>query len=227
MIQLRNLCKTFVLDGRRKMVADNLNAVFPSGASVAILGRNGAGKSTLMQMLSGATEPDSGEVLSTGTISWPVGFAGSFNGDLTGLQNARFIGRVYGVDTDELVDFVEGFAELGQHFRLPIRTYSSGMRSRLAFGVSMGLRFDTYLVDEVMAVGDAAFKAKSEALFHERMRTSGVIMITHSLGQVKRMCSKVYVLEKGRLRRFNNVDDGIAFYKALMRRPHPDTIAAG
>ncbi|WP_146592016.1 ABC transporter ATP-binding protein [Puniceibacterium confluentis] len=226
MIELRNVSKTFVLNGRRKVVADNLSAVFPSRTAVAILGRNGAGKSTLMKMLAGTMEPDEGEILSTGTTSWPVGFAGSFHADLTGLQNTRFIARVYGVDTDELADFVEDFAELGQHFDLPIRSYSSGMRSRLAFGVSMGLRFDTYLVDEVSAVGDAAFKAKSEALFQERMRTSGAIMITHSLGQAKRMCDKVCVLESGHLHFFNNVDKGIAFYQELMRQPHPDVQAA-
>ncbi|MGY9045549.1 hypothetical protein P775_06740 [Puniceibacterium antarcticum] len=227
MIEMRNLCKTFVLNGRRKVVAQNINAVFPTGASVAILGRNGAGKSTLMRMLSGAMEPDSGEVRSTGTISWPVGFSGSFNGDMTGLQNTRFIARVYGVDTDELADFVADFAELGQHFNLPIRTYSSGMLSRLAFGVSMGLHFDTYLVDEVMAVGDAVFKSKSEALFRERMRTSGSIMITHSLGEVSRMCDKVCVLETGLLEVFDDVGAGIAFYQELMRQPHPDSVASG
>ncbi len=226
MIELRNVSKTFVLNGRRKVVADNISAVFPSGTAVAILGRNGAGKSTLMKMLAGTMDPDEGEILSTGTTSWPVGFAGSFHQDLTGLQNTRFIARVYGVDTDELADFVEDFAELGQHFNLPIRTYSSGMKSRLAFGVSMGLRFDTYLVDEVSAVGDAAFKAKSEALFQERMRTSAAIMITHSLAQAKRMCQKVCVMESGQLYFFDNVDRGIAFHQELMRQPHPDVQAA-
>lgn len=223
MIEIRNLCKTFVLNGRRKVVADNISAVFPDRTAVAILGRNGAGKSSLLKMLSGSMDPDSGEVISTGTISWPVGFAGSFHPEMTGLQNVRFIARVYGVDTAELADFVADFAELGQHFNLPVRTYSSGMRSRLAFGVSMGIHFDTYLVDEVTAVGDAAFREKSERLFAERIKNSGAIMVTHGLGQVKRLCSIAGVLEDGSLSLYDDVDEAIAHHQALMKTTTADT----
>lgn len=217
MIELRNLSKTFVLKGTRKVVADNISAVFPSRTSVALLGRNGAGKSTLLKMLSGSLSPDSGQIRVTGSVSWPVGFAGSFHPELTGLQNTRFIARVYGVDTTMLEAFVADFAELGDHFYLPIRTYSSGMRSRLAFGVSMGLHFDTYLVDEITAVGDANFKQKSEALFLERLKTSGMIMVTHGLGQVRRLCEHAAVLEDGRLTYYTDVDAAIAHHQTLMR----------
>ena len=134
MIEFRNLRKEFVLHGRRKVVIDRLNMVVPSNTSVALLGRNGAGKSTLLQMIAGTMDPTSGEILSTGTISWPVGFAGSFHPDLTGFQNTKFIARIYGVDTDELAAFVEDFADLGQSFHMPFRSYSSGMRSKLSFG---------------------------------------------------------------------------------------------
>ncbi len=217
MIELRNLCKTFVLNGRRKVVADNIDAVFPSGKSVAILGRNGAGKTTLLRMLSGAMDPSSGEIISSGSISWPVGFSGSFHPELTGLQNVRFIARVYGVDTDELADFVADFAELGDHFKLPVRTYSSGMKSRLAFGVSMGIKFDTYLVDEVTAVGDAAFSAKSDAMFMERMKTSGAVMVTHSMGKVKKLADMVGVLENGKLEMYDDVGKGIKVHEQMMK----------
>ena len=217
MIELRNVCKEFVLKGRRKVVADNISAVFPDNRAVAILGRNGAGKSSLLKMLAGTMMPDSGEIISTGHISWPVGFAGSFHPELSGLQNTRFIARVYGVDTDELADFVADFAELGQHFHLPIRSYSSGMKSRLAFGVSMGIHFDTYLVDEVTAVGDATFKSKSEALFHERLSTSSAVMVTHTMGQVRRLCNYVGVLHLGRLHFFDDVEEGIEFHQRMMR----------
>ncbi len=125
------------------------------------MGRNGAGKSTLLSMIAGTTDFESGFIRSEGTISWPVGFRGSFHPDLTGAQNTRFVARVYGVDTDELLEFVQAFSNLGEHFNAPIRSYSSGMRSRLSFGISMGIHFDTYLVDEVTSVGDASFKAKS------------------------------------------------------------------
>ena len=147
MIRLENVSKTFWMRGQPKVVADDITVTFPTGASVALLGRNGAGKSSMMAMLSGALAPDTGAIHSTGTISWPVGFRGSFHGEMTGAQNTRFIARIYGVDSDELTAFVEEFAELGQHFHLPFRSYSSGMQARLSFGVSMGLHFDTYLID--------------------------------------------------------------------------------
>ncbi|QGX96773.1 ABC transporter ATP-binding protein (plasmid) [Roseovarius faecimaris] len=217
MIELRNVCKTFVLKGRRQVVADNISAIFPDNQAVAVLGRNGAGKSTLLKLLAGTMEPDSGEILSTGHISWPVGFAGSFHPELSGLQNTRFIARVYGVDTDELADFVADFAELGQHFYLPIRTYSSGMKSRLAFGVSMGIKFDTYLVDEVTAVGDEVFRSKSEALFAERMQTSSAIMVTHTMAQVRKLCQKVAVLHEAKLHFFDDIEEGIQMHQKLMK----------
>ena len=216
MIQLENLTKIFRLDGRTKVVMRDVNLVFPSRISVALLGRNGAGKSTLLQMIAGTLAPTSGRIISTGTISWPVGFAGSFHPELTGSQNARFVARIYGVDSDELVDFVEDFAGLGQHFHLPFRTYSSGMRSRLAFGVSMAIPFDTYLVDEVTSVGDAAFKVKSSAVFKARMETAGAFVVSHSMGLVRELCQVGVVLENGQLTYYDEVDAAIAHHERNM-----------
>jgi capsular polysaccharide transport system ATP-binding protein len=212
MIRLRNLSKAFVLEGRRRVVADNISVVFPTGESVALLGRNGAGKSTLMSMISGATDIDRGSIESTGTISWPVGFRGSFHPDLTGAQSVRFVARIYGVDTDELLDFVEDFAELGEHYHLPIRSYSSGMRSRLSFGVSMGIHFDTYLIDEVTSVGDASFRKKCAEVLLQRLTHSGAIVVTHSMRQIRRLCTSAAVLEAGKLTYFNDVDEAIAMH---------------
>lgn len=212
MIRLRNLSKSFMLNGRRKMVADNINMVFPSGECVALLGRNGAGKSTLMSMIAGSTEIDRGEITSTGTISWPVGFRGSFHPDLSGAQNTRFVARVYGVDTDELLDFVEDFADLGDHFYEPIRSYSSGMRSRLSFGLSMGIHFDTYLIDEVTSVGDADFRRKSARVLHDRLANSGAIVVTHSMPQIRKLCTSAAVLENGKLTYYDNVNDAISLH---------------
>ncbi|APX14360.1 ABC transporter ATP-binding protein [Tateyamaria omphalii] len=216
MIELRNLTKIFRLKGEQKVVADNLNMTFPKGRSVALLGRNGAGKSTLLKMIAGTLDPTSGEIVSEGTISWPVGFAGSFHLDLTGAQNVRFVARIYGVDTDELVAFVEDFAGLGPHFHLPIFSYSSGMKSRLAFGVSMGIDFDTYLVDEVTSVGDAAFRDRSRVLFNARMEHAGAIMVSHSLGMVRSMCDAAAVLEGGQLTYYDDIEEGIAHHKDNM-----------
>lgn len=216
MIRFVNLTKRFTLDGRSKLVADNISLDFPAGVSVALLGRNGAGKSTLLKMIAGTMEPTSGRIVSNGTISWPVGFAGSFHPELTGLQNARFVARIYGVDTDELADFVEDFAELGAHFRLPFRTYSAGMRSRLAFGVSMGIAFDTYLVDEVTSVGDAAFRRKSAEVFRARMERAGAVVVTHSMDQVRQLCTAGAVLEAGKLVYYDDVEQAITHHNRNM-----------
>ncbi len=213
MVRLENLTKVFYERGRHKLVVDNICATFPTGTAVGLLGRNGAGKSTLLRMIAGTIEPSSGQIVSDGTISWPVGFAGSSHPDLTGLQNVRFIARVYGIDTDTLVEFVEDFAELGGHFHLPVRTYSSGMRARLAFGLSMGIDFETYLVDEVTSVGDASFRAKSEAVFQQRMRQSGAILVSHGMGMLRRNCQAGAVLENGHLSYFDDIEEAIAAHE--------------
>ena len=218
MIRFESLTKIFTLGGQRKVVVQNANLELESGCSVALLGRNGAGKSTLLRMIAGTVEPTAGRIVSTGTISWPVGFAGSFHPELTGIQNTRFIARIYGVDTDELVDFVEDFAGLGVHFRLPLKTYSSGMKSRLAFGVSMGIPFDTYLVDEVTSVGDAAFRVRSAEVFKSRMKTSGSIVISHSMQMVRQLCDAGVVLENGNLVYYADLEDAIAHHESNMLR---------
>ena len=218
MIRLENVSKSFRVKGAPRWVARNITATFPKGRSVGLLGRNGAGKSSLLRMISGAMEPDSGRITVEGSLSWPVGFSGSFHRDLTGAQNTRFIARVYGVDTDELLAFVADFSELGRQFHQPVHTYSSGMRSRLAFGISMGIHFDMYLVDEVTAVGDESFKEKSEAVFMDRMRTSGSIFISHSLASVRRVCNAVATLEDGVLTYYDSVQEGIEQHKENMQR---------
>ncbi|RMD48710.1 MAG: ABC transporter ATP-binding protein [Alphaproteobacteria bacterium] len=214
MIRLEGVTKRYPAAGGWKVVADNISVTIPSGVSLGLLGRNGAGKSTLLGMIAGSINPDRGRIVTDGTISWPVGFAGSFHRDLTGLQNTRFVARVYGVDSDELVAFVEDFAELGRHFHMPVRTYSSGMKSRLSFAISMGIRFDTYLVDEVTAVGDAAFKTKSRLVFLERMRESGAIVVTHSPKMVRQLCDVAAVLENGKLTIYDDIEEAIAAHRA-------------
>jgi capsular polysaccharide transport system ATP-binding protein len=213
MISLQNLTKTFHLHGVSKTVLRDATMVFPPGKSVALLGRNGAGKSTLLRLIAGTLDPTAGRIRLTGSVSWPVGFAGSFHGDLTGAQNTRFIARIYGVDSDELIDFTASFADLGPHFRLPFRTYSSGMKARLAFGVSMGIAFDTYLVDEVTAVGDAAFRAKSNNLFQARMQQAGSVVVSHSMGLVRELCDAAAVLEAGHLIYYDDVNTAIAHHE--------------
>lgn len=218
MIEFRNLTKRFFIRGQRKVVADNINLVFPAGRAVGLLGRNGAGKSTLLKMIAGTMDPTEGEIISHGTMSWPVGFAGSFHGELTGAQNARFIARIYGVDTDEMIDFVRDFANLGGHFNLPFRTYSSGMKSRLAFGISMAVPFDTYLVDEVTSVGDAAFRKKSGEVFRARMEHAGAVVVSHGMGQIREMCDAGAVLESGHLYYYDDVNEAIEHHNRNMTK---------
>ncbi|MEO0358601.1 MAG: ABC transporter ATP-binding protein [Pseudomonadota bacterium] len=218
MIRLQNLCKTYRVNGQRTCVADNVTMTLPGRKSIALLGRNGAGKSSLLRMVAGTMAPDSGRVITRGTVSWPVGFAGSFHGDLSGAQNTRFVGRIYGVDTDALVESVQQFADLGPHFHLPVRSYSSGMKARLAFGLSMGIPFDTYLVDEVTSVGDAAFRDKSTEIFEDRMRNAGAIVVSHGLDLVQRICEHAVVLHNGTLTYHDSIGDGIAYHRQLIRQ---------
>ena len=218
MIEFRDVSKYYPTPGGRKVVLDHLNLTLPSGAKIGVLGRNGAGKSTLLGMVAGTAHPNRGEIRRHASISWPLGFAGSFHADLTGAQNVRYVARIYGMDTDTLVDYVEDFAELGEFMDMPVRAYSSGMKARLAFGMSMGIAFDWYLVDEITAVGDSAFRRKSLAVFQDRLREAGLLMVSHSIGTIRSYCDSGLVLEGGTARYFEDVDEAIAHHERNMRR---------
>ena len=217
MIELRNLTKSYRIGQKRRLVADNISATFPSKGSVGLLGRNGAGKSTLLKLISGTTRPDFGQVISSGTVSWQIGFAGSFHPELTGVQNVRFIGRVYGVDTQSLSDFVEDFSELGDSYKMPFKTYSSGMRSRLAFGVSMGVPFSYYLIDEVTSVGDAAFRKKCHAILRQKLNESGAIIVSHSENVLRDLCRTAAILNEGRLEFFDDINEAIKTHNTMLQ----------
>ena len=197
-------------------MADNISVDFEPGKVIGLLGRNGAGKSSLLRMVAGTMRQDSGTIDVEGTVSWPVGFAGSFHKDLTGAQNTKFLARIYGVDTEELREYVEDFSELGPQFYLPVRTYSSGMRSRLAFGLSMGIKFDVYLVDEVTSVGDAAFRKKSMRVFRDRMESSGALLVTHNLRVISNVCDAACILDEGRLSYFDDVEEAIELHRSMI-----------
>ena len=210
MIKLDGVTKAYRYQGIPKYIARDISVTIPKGAKLALIGRNGAGKSTLMAMIAGNLNPDRGRISVAGAISWPIGLTGTIQGDLTGIQNVRFLGRIYGVDTDELVDFVGSFADLGLNYAEPVRSYSSGMRGRLAFGMAMGIRFDTYLIDEVTSAGDAAFRKTSNRLFEDRLANAGLIFISHVEGQMRERCTSAAVLEAGGLTLFDDVNDAIA-----------------
>ena len=206
MIKIENLTKSYRTPAGRHYVFKNLNIEIPSEKSVAFIGRNGAGKSTLLRMIGGIDRPDSGKIITNKTISWPVGLAGGFQGSLTGRENVKFVARLYAKQEElkEKIEFVEEFAELGKYFDMPIKTYSSGMRSRLGFGLSMAFKFDYYIVDEVTAVGDARFKEKCAQLFNERHKESSFLMVSHSLNSLKEFCDVAIVFKD---------DNAVSFYE--------------
>ncbi|WP_439111400.1 ABC transporter ATP-binding protein [Lentibacter sp.] len=215
MIRLENLTKSYIVGQQRKYIFQGLNIELPTGKALALLGRNGAGKSTLLNIISGAIPADSGRVVTDGTMSWPVGFGGSLNREMTGQQNVRFVARVYGVDTATLEAFVRDFAELGEHFYTPIRTYSAGMKARLGFGLSMGVPFDTYLIDETTAVGDARFTRKSRSVFRERVKSASAIMVSHQMKMVRNFCDSGLLMHEGQLTYFDDLDEAIALHLKL------------
>lgn len=210
MIRFNNVSKAYRLQGGGvRRILENVNITIPRGRSLGLLGRNGAGKSTVLRMIAGTILPDGGEIARGGTVSWPLGFAGSFAGLLSGAQNVRFVARIYGCDPDELIAYVEEFSELGEFLYMPVASYSSGMRARLAFGVSMGVAFDYYLVDEVTAVGDTNFKKKCRAVFKHRLSSSDVIMVSHSTRTLRSYCQAGVVLEDGSLTYYEDIEDAI------------------
>ena len=217
MIVLQNLSKYYDAPTGRVWTAKDISVVFPTGQSVALLGRNGAGKSTLLRMIAGASRPNAGQVLSDGRISYPVGLASAMHPDLTGAQNVKFVARIYGADTRDVLDFVDGFSDLGSQLHQPVRQYSSGMKARLAFGINMALDFDTYLIDEVTGAGDKSFVEKSRAVFASRMSGASAIFVSHSMPMLRRMCSAGAVLHDSQLEYFDDLEAAIARHEGLLK----------
>lgn len=220
MLKVSNLTKSYPTPKGRHYVFRDLSFEFPEGMSVGLMGRNGAGKSTLMQILGGIDVPDSGEVITDKSISWPVGLSSGFQGSLSARDNIRFICRVYGCDTavtQQKVEFVREFAEIGKFFDLPMKTYSSGMKGRVGFGMSMAFEFDYYLIDEAMAAGDPFFRSKAQAAFERVVGKSNVILVSHNPKDIENMCHRVIVLESGVAKLYEDVKEGIAAYNAMKK----------
>lgn len=215
MIELKDITKSYATPKGRHFVFRGLNATLPENKSVGLLGKNGAGKSTLLRIIGGIDFPDSGQVITNKTISWPVALAGGFQGSLTGRQNVRFVARLYALEKDvqQVVGFVEEFAQLGKYFDMPIKSYSSGMRSRLGFGLSMAFDFDYYLLDEVGAVGDAVFRKRSQALLDDLKQNSNIIMVSHDLNDLTRNCDVGFVVQDGQAQYFEDIKEAVEVYK--------------
>ena len=221
MIELSRINKSYRLPhGNHKNVLHDASITFRPGVNMGILGLNGAGKSTLIRIIGGSERPDSGTVTRRARVSWPIGFSGGFNGSLTGRENLRFTCRIYGADIRDVTDFVEGFTELGPYMDMPVKTYSSGMRSKLAFGLSMAIGFDFYLIDEAWSVGDASFRAKAESLFEARKAHATLIVVSHNVATIRKNCDSAAVLHNGVLTVYDKLNDALRVYTEICHAGH-------
>lgn len=213
MIRLDSVTKSYRVKDVQKLILDDVSFEFPAGENIAIMGHNGAGKSTLMRMIAGIELPSVGIIRRDEKVSWPLGFASGFNGLMTGTENVRFVSRIYGEDSDRVLDAVKSFSELGRSIDLPIETYSSGMKARLAFGLSLAIDFDCYLIDEITAVGDRRFKTKSADALNEKIRDARVLMISHSEKTIRDYCQMGVLLYNAKLYYYTSVEDLIKDYR--------------
>lgn len=216
MIELKNITKYYITNKKKNYIFKNFSLLIPSKKNIALIGSNGVGKSTLIKILGGTEQQNSGEILTSNSISWPLGLSGGFQGSLTGRENIKFAARLFSKASDikNIVNYVEEFSELGDYFDMPIRTYSSGMKSRLSFGLSMSFDFDYYLVDEIISVGDLSFREKCSIAFKQKQEKSNVIMVSHSNDILRRYCDCAINIVRGKSPQYyDDIDEAIYFYK--------------
>lgn len=216
MIELRQITKIYPTRSGQHTVLDGISLTVRPGEKIGILGRNGAGKSTLIRILSGAERPSSGHVHRSMSISWPLAFGGAFQSSLTGADNVRFVSRIYGANPVKVMPFVQDFTDLGDYLREPVKTYSSGMRARLAFAISMAIEFDCFLIDEIVAVGDKSFHDKCHVELFEKRRAKAMIIVSHDPHYIRQHCDCASVLHHGRLHNFLSVEEAYSFYERIL-----------
>ena len=215
MISLRQIVKRYPTRSGPVTVLDGIDLTIQRGEKIGILGRNGSGKSTLIRLISGAERATEGHIERHMSVSWPLAFGGAFQGSLTGLDNFNFICRIYGVDAEsrsEFIEFIAEFSELGRYLREPVKTYSSGMRARLAFAISMAVEFDCFLIDEVIAVGDARFHEKCQTELFEKRGDRAMIIVSHEAHNIREHCTRAAVLHEGHLTEFADMDSAYSAY---------------
>jgi capsular polysaccharide transport system ATP-binding protein len=215
MIVLDRVSKSYETRKGMRSILDAASLTIERGQSVGILGRNGAGKTTLLRMIGGVEMPTSGHIRREMSVSWPMGFSGGFQGSLTGAENTRFIARIYGVPIASTLKSVNQFAELGDYFYVPVKTYSSGMMARLSFGISLAIEFDCYLIDEIIAVGDNSFRQKCSAALGARRANGTTIMVSHDMSILKQYCTSAAVLSNAKLTYYEKFDEAVRAYAAL------------
>lgn len=213
MLVLDAVSKSYQTQHGVRRVLDSIDFSVRKGEKVGVLGRNGAGKSTLIRLVSGAEKPTAGQIHHGMSVSWPLAFGGGFQGGLTGFDNIRFISRIYNADPRRVLAFVESFAELGGYLYEPVKSYSSGMRARLAFALSMAIDFDCLLIDEIVSVGDQRFHEKCRVELFEKRRDKAMIIVSHDPHYIREHCDRASVLARGALHNFDNVEDAFRFYE--------------
>jgi len=218
MIRFENVSKTYHIRKFEKHVLNDLSFTLNKGESIGICGANGAGKSTLLRLMSGVEQPTTGKVTRTMSTSWPLGYGSSFQSSLTGADNARFIARIYKQPEDALLDFVEEFAQLGAYLHQPIHTYSAGMKARLAFGVSLAIEFECYLIDEVTAAGDERFRVRSQAELEARRDRATLVMTSHDTGTLLSYTTRGAVLYGGSLVLYDTIAEAVEVHHRLQAR---------
>ena len=214
MISLENVTKVYNTNMGAHVVLHDVSFKIELGTSLGLIGTNGAGKSTLLRIIGGAEMPTSGTVRRESRVSWPIGFAGAFHGSLTGEENCRFAARIYAQDIDRVVESTREFANIGQYFYVPVRTYSTGMRARLGFGLSMSIDFDVYLVDEVTAVGDRTFRAKCSTALKARKTHGSLVVVSHNMKTIHSLCDRCALLDGGKLTMYDSVKEAEKAYTA-------------
>ena len=218
MIELKSVTKYFKTTHGRKYILKDMSIVIPSEHNIGILGRNGTGKSTIMRMLGQIEFPNEGSISSPKSFSWPLGLSGGFVGNMSGKANIKFVCRLYGKsrkEMEKIIKSVEDFAELDDYFYMPIKTYSSGMKSRLAFGLSLSFDFDYLLIDETLSVGDAKFRKKSKEALLKKIETCNVLLVSHDMGTLRDICDAGIVVNKGKMEYFDNINDAIKKYTII------------
>jgi capsular polysaccharide transport system ATP-binding protein len=225
MIELRNVTKHYPVKNGLRYVLRDVSLVLPGRSNIAVLGPNGAGKSTFLRLIGGAEAADSGTIITDTEVSWPLGLSSGFQGSLTGRQNVLFVCRINGltaVQIREVMRQVNDFAEIGEYFDMPVSTYSSGMRARLSFGLSMAFDFDVYLVDELTSVGDAIFREKAKAAFERIRKRASLIFVSHNLSTLRQSCQSALFLRDGQADFYDDIDEGIDAYKTFIREQRPN-----
>jgi capsular polysaccharide transport system ATP-binding protein len=215
MIRVSGLHKVYPGHGKAHVVLDDVSFTVPRGFKLGLLGRNGAGKSTLIRLIGKIELPTRGKVEHRMSVSWPLGFTGSFQGSLTGIDNAKFVARIYQTDYARLRGFVEEFSELGDFLYEPVKTYSSGMRARLAFALSIAIEFDCYLIDEVLLVGDQRFHARCREHLFDRRADRALIIASHDASFIREVCDAALILIDGKAHWYDDVDAATRIYQTL------------